>query len=38
MQWACGAGIISGKPGGMLDPQGTATRAETAAVLYRFLK
>ena len=29
-------GIISGKPGNLFDPQGTATRAEVAAVLHRF--
>lgn len=29
-------GIISGKPGGVFDPGGTATRAEFAAVLHRF--
>ena len=32
-QWACGAGIISGKDGGRLDPTGTATRAELATIL-----
>lgn len=32
-QWACGAGIISGKDGGRLDPAGTATRAELATIL-----
>jgi len=37
-QWACGAGIINGKPGGYLDPKGTATRAEVATVLQRFLE
>jgi hypothetical protein len=31
------AGIISGKPGNRLDPKGTATRAEVAAMLRRFL-
>ena len=36
-QWACGAGIIDGKPGGSLDPRGKATRAELAAVLQRFV-
>lgn len=34
-QWGCGAGIISGKGGGYLDPTGTATRAELATVLMR---
>jgi len=36
-QWACGAGVIEGKPGGYLDPQGGATRAEIAAMLHRYL-
>ena len=36
-QWACGAGIINGKPGGYLDPKGTATRAEVATVMMRFM-
>lgn len=35
-QWACGADIVGGKPDERLDPQGTATRAELAAVLERF--
>lgn len=35
MQWAVGAGIITGK-GANIDPQGTATRAELAAMLARF--
>ena len=38
MRWACGAGIVSGKPGDMLDPQGNATRAEAATILRRFVK
>ncbi|MCL2164226.1 MAG: S-layer homology domain-containing protein [Oscillospiraceae bacterium] len=37
MQWACGAGIISGKTDGYLDPAGEATRAEVAAIIHRFL-
>ncbi|MCQ5130186.1 S-layer homology domain-containing protein [Butyricicoccus faecihominis] len=32
------AGIMQGKPGGKFDPQGTATRAEAAAVLRRFIE
>ena len=36
-QWACGAGVIAGKPGGYLDPRGTATRAEVATVFMRWL-
>ena len=35
MQWACGAGIVNGV-GGRLDPGGSATRAQTAAMLMRF--
>ena len=31
-------GIIKGKDGGRFDPKGTATRAETAAILHRFDK
>lgn len=38
MEWAVGAGIISGKyEETQLDPQGNATRAECAAVIERFL-
>ena len=33
--WAVGAGLIAGKDGGILDPQGGATRAEVATVLMR---
>lgn len=35
VNWAKSAGIISGKEGNAFDPTGTATRAETAAILYR---
>lgn len=38
MQWAVGNGIIKGKGNGILDPKGTATRGETAAVLSEFYK
>lgn len=38
IQWACGEGIIVGRPGDILDPQGGATRAEVAAMLHRFLE
>ena len=33
VRWAAGAGIITGKGGGSLDPRGAATRAETAQML-----
>ena len=36
VQWAVGSGLLSGKGGGVLDPQGTATRAEVASILMRF--
>ena len=36
MVWANGSGLINGKSGGVLDPQGHATRAEAAAILMRF--
>ena len=36
MQWACGAGIIGGKDG-LLAPAGSATRAEVATMLMRFV-
>ena len=35
MQWAVGAGVLTGKGGGRLDPTGTATRAEIAAIMQR---
>ena len=38
MQWACGAGIITGVTDSTLVPQGTATRAQCAAMLMRFLE
>ena len=38
VSWAVGAGLISGKGDGILDPLGNATRAEVAAILQRFLK
>ena len=34
--WALGSGLLSGKGGGILDPQGTATRAEVAVILTAF--
>ena len=38
MQWAVGSGLMKGKSGNLLDPQGTATRAEIAAMLHRFIE
>ena len=38
MQWAVGNGLIKGKAETLLDPQGTATRAEIAAMLHRFIE
>lgn len=43
MAWAVGMGLISGKPNktdgrNYLDPKGTATRAEFASILLRYLK
>ena len=39
IQWACGAGVISGTgDGSTLSPQAQATRAETATMLVRFAK
>ena len=37
VKWAVANGLISGKGNGMLDPKGTATRAETAQILFRYL-
>ena len=36
MAWAVGSGLINGKDGGVLDPQGSATRAEATAILMRY--
>lgn len=38
MKWAVGIGLMNGKGGGILDPQGTATRAEVAAMLHNFIE
>ena len=38
MGYAVGAGLMTGKDGGVLDPQGTATRAEVAVVLRRLVE
>ena len=37
MRWANQNGIITGKPGGLLDPLGGATRAEFAVMISRFV-
>ena len=38
VDWAVKCGLISGKGDNKLDPKGVATRAETAAILHRFLE
>lgn len=38
MRWAVGSGLLTGKSANTLDPTGTATRAEVAAILMRFAK
>jgi hypothetical protein len=38
LQWACAMELIQGDGEGNLNPTGQATRAETAAILQRFLK
>ena len=38
MRWAVQEGLLTGKDGARLDPQGTATRAEVAAILARFIE
>ena len=37
VNWAVSKKLINGKPGNIIDPQGTATRAEIAAVIQRFV-
>ena len=36
MKWAVGAGVITGNADKTLNPQGTATRAEASAMLYKY--
>lgn len=36
LAWANGAGLITGKGGGILDPKGPAVRAQVAAIFQRF--
>lgn len=38
MKWAVGNGILNGRENNLLDPKGTATRAEIAAMLHRFVE
>lgn len=37
LRWARGAELMQGKGGGRLAPQATATRAEVAAILQRYI-
>ena len=37
MQWACGAGFLTGNTATTLNPTGIATRAEVATILMRFI-
>lgn len=37
IRWACGSGIITGTSDTMLSPDGTATRAQAACMMQRFL-
>ena len=36
MNWAVGSGVITGTADGYLNPQGTATRAEAASMIYKY--
>ena len=38
LAWAVGAGVITGKADGRIDPQGNAARAEIGTMVLRFLK
>jgi len=38
MQWAVHHGLIQGTPTGLLNPRGTATRAQVATILMRFMQ
>lgn len=35
LKWCLSVGVLSGKPGGLLDPNGTAVRAELAQMLFK---
>ena len=37
MRWAVDKGVVTGKGGGILDPQGLATRAQTAQMIMNFM-
>ena len=37
MDWAVDKGLLTGKPGNLLDPQGSVTRAEAATLIQRLL-
>ncbi|WP_020620366.1 family 43 glycosylhydrolase [Paenibacillus daejeonensis] len=37
MNWAVATGILNGKPGNLLDPGASVTRAEVATILVRFI-
>lgn len=37
VQWCIGSGLVGGKGDGILDPKGTATRAEVAVILERLV-
>ncbi|WP_158097758.1 S-layer homology domain-containing protein [Tyzzerella sp. An114] len=36
ISWAVGSGLLSGKGNSILDPKGTATRAEVAQILMNY--
>ncbi|MBR6756526.1 MAG: S-layer homology domain-containing protein, partial [Peptococcaceae bacterium] len=38
MQYAAGSGLFKGRTPSTINPQDTATRAETAAILHRFVE
>lgn len=38
IEWAVSSKILTGKTGGLIDPQGYATRAEIATMMTRFIK
>ena len=38
VRWAAGEGLISGTDAGLLAPQGSATRAQVATILMRFVE